>query len=113
MKWSVDDHLFTFLQPRGRANGMFFHTNGNLIACADEKNELWAIATSGSHTVLAHDFNGAALNGPNDVWIHPEGAMSFTDPYLPTSVVVSHQRAPTKPAGLSAGHRCERTIAID
>jgi gluconolactonase len=81
MKWSVDGKLSKFLQPAGRANGMFFAADGHLIACADEKNELWSIATNGTHTVLAQKFNEKLLNGPNDVWVHPGGAMYFTDPY--------------------------------
>ncbi|MEY4387214.1 MAG: hypothetical protein RLY20_2497, partial [Verrucomicrobiota bacterium] len=81
LKWSVDGKFSTFLQPAGRANGMFFAADGNLIACADEKNELWSIATNGTHTVLAQKFNEKLLNGPNDVWVHPSGAMYFTDPY--------------------------------
>jgi gluconolactonase len=85
MKWSVDGKLSTFLQPSGRANGMFFDRDGSLIACADEKNELWSINTNGTHTVLAHTFNDIPLNGPNDVWIHPKGAMYFTDPYYQRS----------------------------
>ena len=81
MKWSVDGKLSTFMQPSGRANGMFFDGDGNLIACADEKNELWSIATNGAHTVLTNQFEGKPLNGPNDVWIHPSGAFYFTDPF--------------------------------
>jgi len=81
MKWSVDGRLSTFLQPSGRANGMFFDAQGNLIACADEKNELWSIQPDGRHTVLAKEFEGQPFNGPNDVWIHPSGAMYFTDPF--------------------------------
>lgn len=85
LKWSADGKLSTFLQPSGRANGMYFDRDGNLIACADEKNELWSISTNGTHTVLAGEFNSAALNGPNDVWVHPGGAMYFTDPYYQRS----------------------------
>jgi gluconolactonase len=81
MKWSVDGKLSTFLQPAGRANGMFFDAQGQLIACADEQNELWSIATNGTHTVLAQKFEDKLLNGPNDVWVHPNGAMYFTDPF--------------------------------
>ena len=81
MKWSVDGKLTTFLQPAGRANGMFFAALGNLIACADEKTELWSIDSDGSHKVLAREFDGKALNGPNDVWIGPDGAMYLTDPF--------------------------------
>src|SRR5215472_4390162 len=41
MKWSLDGKLSTFLEPAGRANGMYFDPQGNLLACADEKTELW------------------------------------------------------------------------
>ena len=81
MKWSVDGKLSTFLQPAGRANGMYFDTNGNLIACADEKTELWSITPDKNTTVLAKEFEGKLLNGPNDVWLRPDGAMYFTDPF--------------------------------
>lgn len=81
MKWSVDGKLSTFLQPAGRANGMCFDAKGNLIACADEKTELWSITPDGKHTVLAKEYNGKKLNGPNDVWVRPDGALYFTDPF--------------------------------
>jgi gluconolactonase len=60
---------------------MMFDAQGNLIACADEHNELWAIAPDKSVTVLVKDFQGKYLNGPNDVWIAPDGAMYLTDPF--------------------------------
>ena len=81
LKWSVDGKLSTFLQPAGRANGMFFDAQGNLIACADEKMELWSIAPDGKHTVLAKEFEGKVLNGPNDVWVRADGSLFFTDPF--------------------------------
>jgi gluconolactonase len=52
-----------------------------LIACADEKTEVWLIATNGAHTVLAREFNGKPLNGPNDVWVRPDDGMYLTDPF--------------------------------
>ena len=81
LKWSVDGKLSTFMQPAGRANGMFFDAQGNLIACADEKMELWSITPDGKHTVLAKEFEGKALNGPNDVWVRADGSLYFTDPF--------------------------------
>jgi gluconolactonase len=81
MKWSVDGTLTTFLQPAGRANGMFFDARGNLLACADERTELWSITPDGRHTVLASRFEDKPLNGPNDVWARPDGAIYFTDPF--------------------------------
>lgn len=81
MEWSVDGKLSTFLQPSGHANGMFFDYQGNLIACADEHNQLWSIAPDKSVTVLITNFDGKYLNGPNDVWVAPNGAMYITDPF--------------------------------
>jgi gluconolactonase len=81
LKWSVDGRLSAFLQPAGRSNGMYFDARGNLLACADEKTELWSIAPDGTHTVLAREFAGKPLNGPNDVWERPDGAIYFTDPF--------------------------------
>jgi gluconolactonase len=81
MKWSVDGKLTTFLQPAGRANGMYFDHQGNLLACADEKTELWSITPDGQHTVLAKEFEGKPLNGPNDVWERPDGGLYITDPF--------------------------------
>jgi gluconolactonase len=81
LEWSVDGKLSTFLQPAGRANGMYFDAKGNLIACADEKNELWAITPGKKVTVLIKDYQGKYLNGPNDVWVAPDGGMYITDPF--------------------------------
>jgi gluconolactonase len=81
MKWSTSGKLSTFLQPSGYANGMMFDANGNLIACADEHNELWSIAPDKTVTVLVTNYQGKYLNGPNDVWVAPNGAMYITDPF--------------------------------
>ena len=81
MEWSVADKLSVFLQPAGRANGMFFDARGNLIACADGKNELWSIAPDKKTTVLIKEYQGKYLNGPNDVWVAPNGGMYITDPF--------------------------------
>jgi gluconolactonase len=81
LEWSTDGRLTTFLQPAGRANGMYFDANGNLIACADEHNQLWSIAPDKTVTVLVKDFHGKYLNGPNDVWVAPNGGMFITDPF--------------------------------
>ncbi len=82
MKWSVDGKLTTFMQPAGRANGMYFDYKGNLIACADEKFELWSIdMATKKPTSLLSQYNGKPLNGPNDVWVRPDGGIYFTDPY--------------------------------
>jgi len=79
-QWSLAGELSIFLQPAGRANGMFFDAQGNLVACAEAKNELWRITPKRSITVLVTNYSGAVLNGPNDVWVAPDGSIYFTDP---------------------------------
>ena len=82
MKYSTDGKLTEFMKPTGRSNGTKLDGKGNLIACADEKNELWSIdLATKKPTVLVKDYQGKLLNGPNDVWIRPDGGMYITDPY--------------------------------
>jgi gluconolactonase len=85
MEWSADGKLSTFMQPSQYANGMMFDANGNLIACADEHNQLWSIAPDKTVTVLITNYDGKFLNGPNDVFVEPNGAMYITDPLFPRS----------------------------
>ncbi|MBP7947588.1 MAG: SMP-30/gluconolactonase/LRE family protein [Verrucomicrobia bacterium] len=85
LKWSVDGKLSVFMQPAGRANGMCFDAQGQLIACADENNELWSISPDGKKTVLLKEYEGKRLNGPNDVWVRPGGGLYFTDPFYKRS----------------------------
>jgi len=82
LKWSTDGKLSTFMEKCGRSNGLCFDKDGKLWACADEKNELWVIDVATKvKTVVVKDFNGKLLNGPNDLWIRPDGGVYFTDPF--------------------------------
>ena len=80
-KYDTDGKLSVYMEKTGRSNGMYFDKKGNLITCADEKNELWCISPKKKITVLLKDYQGQKLNGPNDLWIHPNGGIYFTDPY--------------------------------
>lgn len=80
LKWSVDGKLSTFRESTGRANGMYFDNEGNLLSCSDMDNQIWSIDMNGGHIVLAAGFEGKRLNGPNDLWVHPNGGIYFTDP---------------------------------
>ncbi|WP_439629359.1 SMP-30/gluconolactonase/LRE family protein [Gemmata sp.] len=86
LKWSTDGKLSTFLEKSGRSNGLCFGPDGKLWACADEKNELWKIDTATKeHVTAAKDHGGKLLNGPNDVWVRPDGGAYFTDPFYKRS----------------------------
>jgi len=70
-----------FMEKTGRSNGMYFDKEGNLVTCADEKDELWSITPDKKVTVLLNNFQGHIFNGPNDLWIDKSGGIYFTDPY--------------------------------
>lgn len=80
-KYDTDGKLSLFLDKTGRSNGLYFDKKDNLIACADQNNELWSISPAKKVTVLLNDYEGKRLNGPNDLWIDPKGGIYFTDPY--------------------------------
>lgn len=81
-KYDVKGELSLFMDQTGRSNGLYFDKKGNLIACADLKNELWSIAPDKTTSVLMPgSLNGKGFNGPNDLWIDPKGGIYFTDPY--------------------------------
>jgi gluconolactonase len=81
VRWDATTRTVSdWLKPAGRSNGMFFDPQGNLLACADELNELWSIAPDKKVTVLVKHVGEKLLNGPNDLWIRPDGGIYFTDP---------------------------------
>lgn len=78
--WTVDGALEEFCGNCGRANGLYFDHDGSLLSCSDGENELWQITPEGERTVLIDNYDGKRLNGPNDLWIRPDGGLYFTDP---------------------------------
>lgn len=82
IKWHANDNsLSIFKEPSGRANGLYFDHDGNLLAAADENNELWRIDSNGIVDTLLTSFEDKKLNGPNDIWVDLKGGIYFTDPY--------------------------------
>lgn len=82
LKWhAADGTITTFKQGCGRANGTCFDAHGNLWTCSDEHNALWRIAPDGTATVVIAGYEGKRLNGPNDVWVRPDGGLYLTDPF--------------------------------
>ena len=80
-EYSVDGKLSVFLEDAWHSNGTYFDNKGNLVSCAESKDQLVAISPEGEIKILVNDYNGQRLNGPNDVWVAPNGGIYFTDPY--------------------------------
>ncbi|MHC5060248.1 MAG: SMP-30/gluconolactonase/LRE family protein, partial [Planctomycetota bacterium] len=79
-KWSPDSGVAIFVDQTGEANGLYFDSKGNLIACQGGARKLVSIDPDGKVTTLADKYNGKRLNSPNDLWINSKGGIYFTDP---------------------------------
>ena len=80
-EYAISGKLTLYMNKAGRPNGMYIDPKGNLVVCADEHNQLWQVKNGKKKKVLLSDYQGKLLNGPNDLWIHPNGDIYFTDPY--------------------------------
>ena len=86
-KWSANDGIISvYMDKTGRSNGLYFDREGNLLSCADLENQLWKIDKNQKVTVLVNDFEGKKFNGPNDLWIAPNGGIYFTDPFISSEI---------------------------
>lgn len=115
MMWSTKGVLSTFMQPSGRSNGMFFDSRGNLWTCADEYNELWKIRPDKQVEVILDKYDNKLLNGPNDLWVTPDGGVYFTDPFY-LRPWWNHKEQPQEKQRvyyLSPDHRSLKCVADD
>lgn len=75
-----DSHVTTFRSPAGYSNGNTFDFEGRQLSCEHSGRRVVRYEHDGKVTVIADKFNGKPLNSPNDVVVHPDGSIWFTDP---------------------------------
>lgn len=75
-----DDHVSTFRSPAGYSNGNTFDFQGRQLSCEHAGRRVVRFEHDGSITVIAEKYNGKPLNSPNDIVVHPDGGIWFTDP---------------------------------
>ncbi|MFB9057391.1 SMP-30/gluconolactonase/LRE family protein [Mariniflexile ostreae] len=83
--WDEKKGLSLYLEGTGRSNGMYFNKQGLLVTCADEKNQLGYFNENKKLIIIHEGYENKHLNGPNDLWIDPQGGIYFTDPYYKRS----------------------------
>jgi gluconolactonase len=79
MRWT-EAGVSVFRQPSGFANGHTRDRQGRLIGCSHRDRCITRTEWDGSLTILAREFQGQKLNGPNDVVVAADDAIWFTDP---------------------------------
>lgn len=80
-RWLDEDgHVSEFRNPSGNSNGNTFDYEGRQLTCEHGTRRVVRYEHNGSVTVLADKWNGKPLNAPNDIVVHPDGGIWFTDP---------------------------------
>jgi len=81
LRWLDEDgHVSVFRNPSGNSNGNTFDFEGRQLSCEHGNRRVVRYELNGSVTVLADQWNGKPLNAPNDIVVHPDGGIWFTDP---------------------------------
>jgi gluconolactonase len=81
LRWIEEDgHVSVFRRPSGNSNGNTFDHQGRQLSCEHAGRRVVRYEHDGSVSVLAAEFEGKPFNAPNDVVVHPDGDVWFTDP---------------------------------
>jgi gluconolactonase len=82
LRWLEDDGRVTvFRNPAGYSNGNTFDFEGRQLSCEHGGRRVVRYEPNGTVTVIAERFQGKRLNSPNDIVVHPDASVWFTDPF--------------------------------
>lgn len=81
MRWLEDDgHVSVFRSPSNNSNGNTFDAQGRQLSCEHLTRRVVRYEHDGAITIIADSYQGKRLNSPNDVAVHKDGSIWFTDP---------------------------------
>src|SRR6185312_16076823 len=69
-----------FRSAANNSNGNTFDWEGRQLSCEHNTRRVVRYEHDGSVTVLADKWDGKPLNAPNDIVVHRDGGIWFTDP---------------------------------
>lgn len=78
-RWSDQEGVDVYLEPSGNSNGIQVDIDGNILL-AQHQGSISRLTEDGTLTVLADNYQGQRLNSPNDIAVHSNGNIFFTDP---------------------------------
>ena len=76
----TDASVSVFRSPSFNSNGNTVDRQGRLVSCEHLMRRVTRTEHDGSITVLADQFEGRRLNSPNDVVVHSDNSIWFSDP---------------------------------
>ncbi|MEX0338787.1 MAG: SMP-30/gluconolactonase/LRE family protein [Arenibacterium sp.] len=77
---NLDGKVTSFRKPSNMGNGNTYDSEGRLLTCQHATSSVTRTEMDGTITTLATHFDGKALNSPNDIVVHRDGRIFFTDP---------------------------------
>ena len=81
LRWDeTDGSVSVFRHPSMNSNGHTVDREGRLVSCEHLARRVVRTEHDGTQTVLASHWQGKRLNSPNDVVVHSDGGVWFTDP---------------------------------
>jgi gluconolactonase len=105
-----------FRSPSNNSNGNTFDPQGRQLSCEHLTRRVVRYEHDGSVTVIAEAFQGKRLNSPNDVVVHRDGGIWFTDPpyggQLYEGAIVKRE-LPTNVYRVDPGGRVDMVIPED
>ena len=93
-----DGRVTVFRSPSGNSNGNTFDFEGRQLSCEHGERRVVRYEHDGSVTVVADSYKGKRLNSPNDVAVHRDGSIWFTDPPFGGSLYEGVVDAPGGPS---------------
>jgi gluconolactonase len=81
LRWLEDTgEVSVFRNPSNYSNGNYRDRQGRLVTCEHDTRRVTRTEYDGTMTLLMDSFQGKKLNAPNDLAVHSDGAIWFTDP---------------------------------
>jgi gluconolactonase len=81
MRWLPEDgHVSVLRSHSNNSNGNTFDREGRQVSAEHLTRRVARYELDGRISVLADKFEGKPFNAPNDVVVHPDGGIWFTDP---------------------------------
>jgi len=81
LRWLEDTgEVSVFRNPSNYSNGNYRDRQGRLLTCEHDTRRVTRTEYDGTISVLMDRFQGKPLNAPNDLTVHSDGAIWFTDP---------------------------------
>jgi gluconolactonase len=80
-RWDARGGVREVMRPSNKCNGMTYDADLNLIVCEHATSTVVRERPDGRREVVASHFDGMELNSPNDLCIHSDGSIYFSDPW--------------------------------